>query len=452
MTIGLWLFLLGLSHLTAAAPDVQAMLLDMEIMSFLRAAAGWPWFCAILGALFSWGFLFAGLLLMLGLFSRITAAAALVLMLLFYVTGNPFFSLLSPQYVIRLFSAEFMQILLLILVLLFPAGEYWGLDMLVDALQRAGARKTAGKRKSRPTSEDKAIRRQILKHSLIIPFGGITFFFLSRIHLRSEKEKPPGPRSLIVPVSQPGKRLQSVSLGSLKISSLCLLTDMFLSEANDRGTEHLNSLINSCYHSDRIFATLKLAQLAGMYTVIGSPSALSPLQQFWRTEGRSLQYIALCPWDEALDRADDLIRHGAAACVMPVDYMLAHGRYQLIQAFVDRVKAANAPAGLAAHAAEAVKWCLNHRIQPDFWLKTCNTGNAELVRDNPVWCPDPEETLRYMKTLKQPWIALHVLAAGRLPIQGGFEFARRGNPKAMAVSAFDFQIAEYVQTYSELGD
>ncbi|MDZ7723747.1 MAG: DoxX family protein [candidate division KSB1 bacterium] len=450
MTIGLWLFLLGLSHLTGGGQDIQAMLLDMEIMSFLRTAAAWPWLCALLTVFFSWGFLFAGLLLMLGLFSRIAALTALLFSLLFYLLENPYFSLLSPEYAIQLFSIDLLQLLFLFTIILFPTGAYWGVDALLDALQRSGARKTGKKRSSRPTAEDKATRRQILKHAMIIPFWGIGGFLLSRLNLFPEKQKKNEPGSLIVTAAYLQKKIQPASLGSLKISSLCLLTDLFLGEANDRATEHLNPLIRSSYDSDRIFATLKLAQLTGMRTIIGFPSTLGPLQQFRRTEGRTLQYIALCPWDEALARAEQLIGQGAAACVMPADYLLAHGRYQLIRAFVDQVKQYGVPAGIAAHSTQAVKWCLNHRIQPDFWLKTCNTGNAELTRDNPVWCPDPEETLRYMRTLEQPWIASHVLAAGRLPIQGGFEFARRGNPGAMAVSAFDVQIPEYVQAYTNL--
>jgi len=59
-----------------------------------------------------------------------------------------------------------------------------------------------------------------------------------------------------------------------------------------------------------------------------------------------------------------------------------------------------------------------------------------------VWCINPEETVAFMQTVKKPWIAFKVLAAGAYLPQQGFKYAFESGADFIAVGMLDFQIKE----------
>ena len=59
-----------------------------------------------------------------------------------------------------------------------------------------------------------------------------------------------------------------------------------------------------------------------------------------------------------------------------------------------------------------------------------------------MFCRNPQETIAYMKDLKQPWIAFKVLAAGAVRPLEGFKFAFEGGADFLCVGMFDFQVRE----------
>jgi NAD(P)H-dependent flavin oxidoreductase YrpB (nitropropane dioxygenase family) len=59
-----------------------------------------------------------------------------------------------------------------------------------------------------------------------------------------------------------------------------------------------------------------------------------------------------------------------------------------------------------------------------------------------MWCIDPEETISFMKTVRKPWIAYKVLAAGAIYPREGFSYAFKNGADFIAVGMFDFQVKE----------
>jgi hypothetical protein len=57
-----------------------------------------------------------------------------------------------------------------------------------------------------------------------------------------------------------------------------------------------------------------------------------------------------------------------------------------------------------------------------------------------MWCTKPEETIKFMRTVKKPWIAFKVLAAGAIHPREGFRFAFENGADFVNVGMFDFQI------------
>jgi len=58
------------------------------------------------------------------------------------------------------------------------------------------------------------------------------------------------------------------------------------------------------------------------------------------------------------------------------------------------------------------------------------------------WDKYPEKTVEFMKTMKKPWIAYKVLAAGAIHPRDGFKFAFENGADFLCVGMFDFQVIE----------
>lgn len=82
-----------------------------------------------------WGLMILGLLLMLGLFTRVAALAGIALMLLFFLAAPPLpvmgFSVATAQGSELYVDKTFIEVLALVVVLSFPTGQMAGLDVLV---------------------------------------------------------------------------------------------------------------------------------------------------------------------------------------------------------------------------------------------------------------------------------------------------------------------------------
>ncbi len=61
-----------------------------------------------------------------------------------------------------------------------------------------------------------------------------------------------------------------------------------------------------------------------------------------------------------------------------------------------------------------------------------------------IWCVDPQETVEFMRTLPQPWIAFKVLAAGAIRPEEGFHFAFKNGADFICVGMYDFQLVDDV--------
>jgi hypothetical protein len=90
-------------------------------------------------------------------------------------------------------------------------------------------------------------------------------------------------------------------------------------------------------------------------------------------------------------------------------------------------------------------------LKPDFWVKTCHNHNYWSAQTGAAWKDnifdyDPEETIRFMGTLKEPWIAFKVLAAGAITPEEGLKYAYINGADFVCMGMYDFQIVEDVNT------
>jgi hypothetical protein len=124
-------------------------------------------------------------------------------------------------------------------------------------------------------------------------------------------------------------------------------------------------------------------------------------------------------------------------------------RMDLIRKGLEEIRRNGKPAGIGAHRIEAIKACVDYGLKPDFWVKTSHSHNYWSAKSAEPWNDNffdfnPEETVRYMATLSEPWIAFKVLAAGAIKPEEGLKYAFNNGADFVCLGMYDFQIVEDV--------
>ena len=69
-----------------------------------------------------------------------------------------------------------------------------------------------------------------------------------------------------------------------------------------------------------------------------------------------------------------------------------------------------------------------------------NNDFDQLQYHDNLWCPSANEVEEFFQSVKVPWIAYKVLAAGAIVPEDGFKFAFERGADFICVGMFDFQI------------
>lgn len=131
--------------------------------------------------------------------------------------------------------------------------------------------------------------------------------------------------------------------------------------------------------------------------------------------------------------------------------------------------------GLAGHDLNVIVECEKNGLDPDFYMKTLNSGNywtagprlisdtdwkpdpknivepeyGANIKDN-IWSTTPQQTVEFMKEVKKPWIAYKIFGAGAIDPKEGFKYAFNSGADFACVGMFDFQIVEDANLISEV--
>ena len=198
------------------------------------------------------------------------------------------------------------------------------------------------------------------------------------------------------------------------------------------------------------------------------------ISKYWHEIGGNLQWIAQVKIKEN-DLTSEIARaidNGALAVYIHGgvgDKFIANGRVDLLGNALEFIKDNGVPAGIAGHSLMVPMTCEKAGLNPDFYMKTLNSGNywtagprlpcdenqqktpGQIVEpefmpndhDN-IWSVTPQQTIEFMKKVKKPWIAYKVLGAGAIHPKDGFEYAFKNGADFLCVGMFDFQVHEDV--------
>ena len=160
------------------------------------------------------------------------------------------------------------------------------------------------------------------------------------------------------------------------------------------------------------------------------------------SEGRDMNVIR---------QITDAIDHGAVGAFVHggvSDACVANGQVDVLGKAVDLIKENGAIAGLGGHTVEVPIASEKAGLDPDFYMKTLHShgywsAEGQPEHDN-IWSKTPEKTIEFMRTVKKPWIAYKVMAAGAITPSRAFKYAYENGADFICAGMFDFQVREDV--------
>jgi uncharacterized membrane protein YphA (DoxX/SURF4 family) len=235
----------------------------------------------------------------------------------------------------------------------------------------------------------------------------------------------------------------------VKFSRLMLGGNLIGGWAHARDLIYVSKLVKAYHHKWKVFETFQLAEKCGVNTILTNPALCGIISEYWKRGLGKIKFISDCGGRDVIAATKKSIDTGAAACYVQgqtADRLAREGNFKLIGDVLALIWQNGIPAGIGAHSIDTVKACVKAGLKPDFWMKTLHHHNywsaKPKTRHDNVWCNDPAQTVLFMKTLEQPWIAFKCLAAGAINPREGFPYAFANGADFICVGMYDFQLVE----------
>jgi hypothetical protein len=291
-------------------------------------------------------------------------------------------------------------------------------------------------------------RRDFLKRSLAGSAAGAWALSFEEKALLAQASQPSSP---VASAAAPGA-LPMGRLGKLQVTRLIVGGNLTSGFAHSRDLIYVSSLLRQYFTDEKVFETWELCEQCGINTAILrlDDHVIGLLTRYWNERGGKLQWIAqvqITPDDMSdLQRAVD---HGAVGAFIHggvSDTFVKEGKVDLLAKAVQFIKDQHMVAGIGGHMVEVPMACEKAGVEPDFYMKTLHphtywSADRRPEHDN-VWSLTPEKTAEFMRTVKRPWIAYKVMAAGAIHPREGFRYAYESGADFICAGMFDFQVRE----------
>jgi len=449
--------------------------------------AGSPGIVATVDFINIWGLILVGLGLMLGLFSR-WASAGGALMLLFYFIAYP----PLPGYMFGVpvegsylwVNRNLIEFFIVTVYIFLPPGYLFSIDRLFVRWKEEDARKPV---EELPDDKEKGLaRREALKNLISIPaLGAFAYAIYKKSRWDSIEEKLLKIEGMD---ANSGATLLTFNYSSLKdlkgevpktyishvdksgqpakfeLSRLIMGGNLIGGWAHARDLIYVSKLVKTYHTDEKVMQTLALAEKCGINAIITNPQLGRIFRKYKHEFNGNMKFISDCgialDFQKGIEMslsfdADALYCQGEITDRWTNDqYDDGSGRkvperMELIRQGLEQIRSHGKPAGIGAHRIEAIKTCVEYGLKPDFWVKTCHSHKYWSAHPDSPWKDnmfdyDPEETVNFMSTLKEPWIAFKVLAAGAIKPEVGLRYAFTNGADFVCLGMYDFQMVEDV--------
>lgn len=257
-------------------------------------------------------------------------------------------------------------------------------------------------------------------------------------------------------VDTSAKDMPSGKIGDVEISRLIAGGNLISGISHSRDLIYVSDLMNNYFTEQKILDSLKTYEQNGINTAILrlDDKTLKIIHRYWKEYNGKIQWIAQIKpkksdFTNFCKEVDIAIDNGAVGVYIQGqigDDFVQKGDTKLLEKIVSHARDKGVIGGIGAHSIEVIIACEKENIVPDFYMKTFHplsywSAKAKEFHDN-KWDLDPEKTKEVMKTVKVPWIAFKVLAAGAIHPKKGFDYAFNNGADFLCVGMFDFQVKE----------
>lgn len=435
-----WIFA-DLFHQMAASPST------MKIVDFLNI----------------WGLILIGISLFVGLLVRWSSIAGAVLLLFYFVAYPPI-----PGYTIGTISEgsylwvnkTLIEFFILLVFTGLPVDLFYGIDEWIKTWKEEKARAPIPIVKEHDTQYQ---RRELLRDMISVPFlGAFAYAVYKKRRWDSFEEKfltskPDATSSATLKsfnfasLNDLKGQVPKGKIGDMELSRLVMGGNLIGGWAHSRDLIYVSKLVKA-YHSDeRVIMTLQLAEKCGIDAIITNPSLGRIMNKYWHETGGKIKFISDCGHQDGFLEGIRLSEAAGASAMYcqgeMSDRLVQKGEFDTIAKGLELIRNNGKPAGIGAHRIETIKACVEQGIKPDFWVKTLHHHNYWSAQPQSDWkdnmfCFKPQETIDYMNSLEEPWIAFKVLAAGAIEPKDGFKFAFENGADFICVGMYDFQIVD----------
>jgi uncharacterized membrane protein YphA (DoxX/SURF4 family) len=427
----------------------------------------------------TWGLILIGLALVLGVVTRFASGCGIMLLALYYLAQPPlirtsYWAPVEGHYMVV--NKTLVELLVLVVFLFVPAGALWGLDRFWRGWR---SRKKAATLDAGPEVTAVSLtRRKTLENLVGVPVLGLLGYAASEKYHWEKVHAITGATIKLQDLSLKDLKgeLPMGTLGKLKVTRLIMGHDLIAAIAHTRDLVYGSQLFKA-YNTDRkVLETLELAERAGINTMFVNPVAMRVVKKYQDLTGSKIQTISLVYFptpQELKTNIDRTIDSGVSTIYLfggDADRYVKNGRVDVMGKGLDYIKSQGYMAGVCAHSIEVPIQCEKAGLDPDYYVKTLHSDDywsATPLKDrvefavtdeklahgrmhDNMWDLFPEKTIEFMETVKKPWIAFKVLAAGAFPPREGFRFAFENGGDFICVGMFDFQVVENVNATIEV--
>ena len=267
------------------------------------------------------------------------------------------------------------------------------------------------------------------------------------------------------------KSMPTAMIGNLSVSRLISGSNLISPNMHARDLLYMNALASHYNTERKVIETLQMCEASGINTIVLKNHNFKNmrLSRYWEEYGGTMKWIADVITTDIDKYEELLVEHvelGASAVYLwggsSDTWYFQKQPGKIMRAF-EIMKKYQVPVGIGAHRLEPLMFCEKEGLKPDFYIKTLHhdrywsahpkenrrymemfeqeSPNHAQYHDN-MFCHNAEETVAFMQTVKVPWIAFKVLAAGAIPPEEGFKFAFDNGADFLCVGMFDFQVRQ----------
>jgi len=294
-------------------------------------------------------------------------------------------------------------------------------------------------------------RRGFVKSSLIataaVPLG-----------LRAQTSSDAAaPAATATPAPAAGEKMPMGKIGNQEFSRLIMGGNLIGGWAHSRDLDYVAALMRHYNTDAKIRETLEVGETHGI-TAINTwvMQENSHLFNHWKNGGK-IKWFAQIRLDGGggFSQIHKAIDEGAAGVHITGDAaenLLKEGKFEKVGETVELIKSRKCIAGVCAHDLAVIVECEKLKLDVDFYQKTFHShdyfsaprpGETDPIGPHEnSWCNDPQAVIDFMATVKKPWIAYKILAAGAIHPRAAFPYAFNNGADFILVGMFDWQIEE----------